>query len=227
MFISVSQADTILMRWMPWIEMNSDISKSGLRLPITERKTAWRRSNSPSLSASAPDIYPKSRLPTLFSRSPWRHCSQSRTSFISRPANFWMRIDLLQHRNTDKRCSAPFCHMARTGRFALSHYLTLGRACNICTEMQRLHKIVLFSENLPRICRRWLQRAANTDGREIWALHPEKDLSKSSEKTNIPGIFPSFIVIILSEFSFPVYHNIVLSCKKALEINEIFHKILR
>ena len=83
-------------------------------------------------------------------------------------------ICLIQKEHKRKDAAPQSCHLTESGRFALSHYLTLGRACNICTEMQRLHKIVLFSGNLSSICRRCLQRTANTDRREIGLYIPRR-----------------------------------------------------
>ena len=115
------------------------------------------------------------------------------------------------------------CHLTESGRFALSHYLTLGGLVKSAPETQRLHKIVLFSKtarDLPP-----LTPAGSKYGRERdWALHPEKDQSKSRIKNQHSLIFLLFIVHILAEILLFVYHNIVILSKKQAEIFEIFHK---
>ena len=67
--------------------------------------------------------------------------------------------------------------------------------------------------------------AGSKYGRERdWALHPEKDQSKSRIKNQHSLIFLLFIVHILAEILLFVYHNIVILSKKQAEIFEIFHK---
>ena len=150
MFISDSQADTIVLSWMPWTEMNRDILKSDSKLPTTVRKMAWHRSSSPNTSASVPDICLRWRHQASSSLSLWKRCLRWQIPFRSRPASYLRRIKpFFPPNRTKQQCSAPILSSDRIGALCT---LTLFNPWGLVTSAPKRRdctKLFCFREICP------------------------------------------------------------------------------